>query len=82
DFGGSYILSKKIEFSLYVVDIFKTSAPQYSYYTNNINQVYDNYYDNRQMTLTMKLNLGNFFLKTVDGKDKVSNNEEKERIAN
>jgi len=79
DIAFKYIHEKtgmeaKLEFS----DIFKTSEPEYTYKSDGIKQVYNNYYDTRSFLLTISWNFGN-----KDSRRNIvrsSNNEEKRRL--
>jgi hypothetical protein len=78
---GLHYTNKKKDMTirLQAEDILKSSTPKYSYYSNGINQIFDNYNDERQINLTVIKKLGNFFNKTK-GRFETSNAEEKERL--
>jgi len=78
---GLHYTNKKKDMTirLQAEDILKSSTPKYSYYSNGINQIFDNYNDERQINLTVIKKLGNFFNKTK-GRFETSNAEEKKRL--
>ena len=39
--------------SIKAEDLFKTSNPKYSYYSNGINQKFNNYYDSQHLEITL-----------------------------
>ena len=78
-FGEDEETAEKIAYIGEAEDILKSSTPKYSYYSNGINQIFDNYNDERQINLTVIKKLGNFFNKTK-GRFETSNAEEKERL--
>lgn len=82
DIGFNYLIPKqRLEFRFYATDIFKTANPQYFYLSNNIKQVYQNYFDTRGVRLVIVYKLGNWFIKTNHA-NSPSNTEEKERLQN
>lgn len=82
DFGFNCILFKqRMELRLYASDIFKTANPEYYYRSNNIKQVYRNYFDTRSVKLTIVYKFGNWFNKTLRTPES-GNTAEKKRVLN
>mgnify|MGYP003586936778 CR=1 FL=1 len=79
DIGFKYILDTiGMEIKLELSDIFKTSEPKYTYKSDGVKQVYNNYYDARSFLITISWNFGN-----KEGRKNIvrsSNNEETERL--
>lgn len=86
DLGESYavnlgfkyaLLNKKLQLSVYANDILKTSSPSIKTNTNNVDQIYNMYYDNRYIRVGLTFSFGNESIKVKqhDG----SNTEEKNR---
>ena len=69
---------KKMEVSVLVTDIFKSNSASYNTAVNNINQVSNNYFDNRRFTITLKYKFGNDKLKTAQ--HQAGNQDEAGRI--
>ena len=60
DFGLKwFLMDRNLQIGLTANDIFKTSAPDLTAYTDNIKQVYNNYYDNRYYKISLKYSFGN-----------------------
>jgi len=79
--GLTYIFpSKKWELNLYMSDIFKNSSPQYWYTTNGVKQVYNNYFDDRQLSFSIRYKFGNRLMKRKKDISSFSNEEEQNRI--
>ncbi len=70
--------NKKLEVSAVVSDIFKTNSPIYYSAVNNINQEFNNYFDDRRFKITIKYKFGNDQLKTIQ--HQAGNQEEAGRI--
>jgi hypothetical protein len=70
-------LNKKLQLSVYANDILKTSSPSIKTNTNNVDQIYNMYYDNRYIRVGLTFSFGNESIKVKqhDG----SNTEEKNR---
>ncbi len=80
DMGFNYLMPKqRLEFYIYAADVLKTNDPQYSYTSNNVKQIYNNYFDTRQVWVTVKYEFGNSYIHDNAGKTS-SNEEEKNRI--
>jgi len=78
--GLNYIISKKgFEARLLVSDISKTANPEYSYKSNGVKQVYNNYNDSQSLLFTLTWRLGNWYNKTSQI-PLPSNEEEKQRL--
>lgn len=52
-------MDKKLQLTARLNDVFKTSSPDFTTYTNGIKQVYNTYNDNRYFTLGLSYNFGN-----------------------
>ena len=80
DFGmKTLLLNKKLQLSLSANDVLKTNKSRFSSIINRISQDYNNYYDARQLRITVRFNFGNEKMKQVDRK---SGNEEERRRSN
>lgn len=73
------MLNKKIQMAINVTDVLKTNKFRYSSLINNISQTYNNYYDNRQLRLSVRYNFGNDKIKQTERK---AGNEEERRRSN
>ncbi|NMN39293.1 outer membrane beta-barrel family protein [Pedobacter sp. SG918] len=71
------LLHKKIQLAITASDILKTNRYRSSSLVNNIRQEYNNYYDSRQMRITLRYNFGNEKIKQQDRKPE--NEEERKR---
>ena len=60
-------------------DLFKTSNPKYSYYSNGIKQKFNNYYDSQHLEITLIKKIGNVFNKAKPTFQS-SNSEERNRL--
>ncbi|WP_313138595.1 outer membrane beta-barrel family protein [Myroides sp.] len=60
------MLDKKLNLSIYANDIFKTGSQTASTNTNNVNQKYYNYYDQRYFNLGVSYSFGNSKIKVRD----------------
>lgn len=49
--------------SIKAEDLFKTSNPKYSYYSNGIKQKFNNYYDSQHLEITLIKKNGNVLTK-------------------
>lgn len=73
------LLQRKIQLSVNASDIFKTNKYRFSSLVNNIMQDYNNYYDSRQLRITIRYNFGNEKMKQTERK---AGNEEERRRSN
>ena len=81
DTGINYTLVNKLfEFSVMANDIFKTATPRFWYVTNGIRENYNNYFDSRYITVSVKYNFGNRFIKNENANRTLNNNDEKNRL--
>jgi hypothetical protein len=81
DTGVNYIPANKLfEFNIIANDIFKTSSPKYWYATNGITQTHNNYFDSRAVTLSVKYNFGNRFIRNDNAGRTLGNSDEKNRL--
>ncbi|KQS41504.1 TonB-dependent receptor [Pedobacter sp. Leaf194] len=71
------LLNKKLQFALNVSDVFKSNKYQFTSVVNNIPQAYNNYYDSRQLRISIRFNFGNEKIKQSDRK--TGNEEERKR---
>lgn len=71
------LLDKKLQLSVYANDIFKTSSPAIKTNTNNVDQAYNMYYDNRYVRVGITFSFGNENIKIKQYSG--SNSEEKNR---
>lgn len=79
DIAFKYIHEKTgIEAKLEISDIFKTAEPEYTYKSDGVKQVYNNYYDTRSFLFTISWNFGN--KNSQRNIVRSSNNEEKGRL--
>jgi hypothetical protein len=79
DLGINYVFpGKHFEANIYASDITKTSASRYMYAVNNVLQEYNNYFDNRQLMVTLKYKFGNRFIKSINRS--LVNEDEKNRL--
>jgi hypothetical protein len=80
DIGLNYINDKSgIQVKLFVTDLFKTSSPEYTYNSDGVRQVYNNYYDSRSVELSLTWRFGNWYNKTRKSAP-ASNQEEQKRL--
>lgn len=78
NFGMKYaMLDKKLNLSLYVNDIFNTSAITVYTKTNNVNQKFYNYYGQRYVNIGVSYSFGNSKIKVRDHQG--GNSDEKDR---
>ena len=78
--GLSYTNSKKtLMISVKAEELLKNGSPKYTYYSNGVKQLFDNYYDSRRMEVSLVLKLGNSYNKAKTNFQS-SNAEEKERL--
>lgn len=78
--GLSYTNSKKnLMVSVKAEDLLKNGIPKYTYYSNGVKQLFDNYYDSRRVEVSLVLKLGNSYNK-AKANFQSSNAEEKERL--
>lgn len=78
--GMTFVNKKKnLMLKFLAEDVFKTSNPQYSYYSNGIRQVFNNYYDSRSVNLALVWNFGKSSNKTKEHFES-SNIEERQRL--
>jgi outer membrane receptor protein involved in Fe transport len=73
------LLRKKLQIALNQNDLFKTNRYRYSSTINGITQQYDNYYDARQMKLSLRYTFGNDRIK---GSSRKTGNEEERKRSN
>ena len=66
-----------MQIALAATDILKTDRDRFSSLINGINQVYHNYYDNRQLRFSVRYNFGNEKIKRQEIKQ--GNEEERKR---
>ena len=79
DIGFNFIFpGKHFEANVYASDITKTSASSYFYSVNKVRQDYNNYFDARQLLVTVKYKFGNRFIKSINRS--LVNEDEKNRI--
>ncbi|WP_293312917.1 outer membrane beta-barrel protein [Pedobacter sp. UBA5917] len=71
------LLNKKIQLAITASDILKTNRYRFSSLVNHIRQDYNNYYDSRQLRVTLRYNFGNEKIKQQDRKP--GNEEERRR---
>lgn len=71
--------NKTMIVSIKAEDLFKTSNPKYSYYSNGINQKFNNYYDSQHLEITLIKKIGNVFNKAKPTFQS-SNSEERNRL--
>ncbi|TCD12536.1 TonB-dependent receptor [Pedobacter frigidisoli] len=78
DLGVKTLLfNKKIQIAVNATDILKTNQYRFNSLVNNIRQEYNNYYDSRQLRLTIRYIFGNEKIKQIDRK--AGNEEERKR---
>lgn len=78
DIGAKYLLVKrKLSVGVNIIDIFKKSVSPLYNTINSINQSFVNYYDNRQLKISISYNFGNIKIKNKTINQ--SNDEEKRR---
>jgi len=70
-------LDKKLQIALAATDILKTDRYRFSSLVNGINQVYNHYYDNRQLRFSVRYNFGNEKIKRQEIKQ--GNEDERRR---
>jgi len=70
-------LDKKLQIALAATDILKTDRYRFSSLVNSINQVYNNYYDSRQLRFSVRYTFGNEKIKRQEIKQ--GNEEERKR---
>ena len=73
------MLNRKVQMAINITDVLKTNRFRYSSLINNISQTYDNYYDNRQLRISVRYNFGNEKIKQNERK---AGNEEERRRSN
>ncbi|WP_421946052.1 TonB-dependent receptor domain-containing protein [Pedobacter sp.] len=73
------MLNRKVQMAINVTDVLKANRFRYNSLINNINQTYNNYYDNRQLRLSVRYNFGNEKVKQTERK---AGNEEERRRSN
>ncbi|RZL30615.1 MAG: TonB-dependent receptor, partial [Pedobacter sp.] len=73
------LLNKKLQLAINASDVLKSNKYRLSSVVNNIRQEYNNYYDNRQLRISIRYNFGNEKIKQVDRK---AGNEEERRRSN
>ncbi|WP_167459420.1 outer membrane beta-barrel family protein [Pedobacter jejuensis] len=71
------LLNKKIQLAVNASDVLKSNKYLFSNIVNNISQEYNNYYDSRQIRISVRFNFGNEKIKQVERK--VGNEEERGR---
>lgn len=71
--------NKTMIVSIKAEDLFKTSNPKYSYYSNGIKQKFNNYYDSQHLEITLIKKIGNVFNKAKPTFQS-SNSEERNRL--
>lgn len=71
------LLDKKMQIALNQTDLLKTNKYRYSSTVNQIKQQYENYYDSRQLKLSIRYSFGNDRLKTSTRRP--GNEEERKR---
>lgn len=74
-----YKQNKTMIVSIKAEDLFKTSNPKYSYYSNGIKQKFNNYYDSQHLEITLIKKIGNIFNKAKPTFQS-SNSEERNRL--
>ena len=73
------LLNKKLQLAINASDVLKSNKYRFSSVINNIRQEYNNYYDSRQLRISIRYNFGNEKIKQTDRK---SGNEEERRRSN
>ncbi|WP_316832628.1 outer membrane beta-barrel protein [Pedobacter aquatilis] len=73
------LLNKKLQLAINATDVLKTNRYRFSSLVNHIRQEYDNYYDSRQLRLSIRFNFGNEKIKQAERK---AGNEEERRRTN
>lgn len=71
------LLNKKMQLAITAGDVLKTNRYRFSSLVNNIRQEYNNYYDSRQLRITIRYNFGNEKIKQQERKP--GNEEERRR---
>ncbi|SZD73263.1 Outer membrane receptor for Fe3+-dicitrate [Candidatus Ornithobacterium hominis] len=80
DFAIKYLFwNKSLVATFAVNDIFRTSNPNITTFTNNIKQVYNNYYDNRFFRFSLSYTLGN---RKINVEKRSFGNEEEQNRTN
>ncbi len=78
DLGAKMLfLKKKLQAGIQATDVLHSNRQRYSSSLNNIRQVYNNYYDSRQLKLSIRYAFGNEKLKQVNRR--AGNEEERKR---
>ncbi|MDN3585473.1 TonB-dependent receptor [Pedobacter aquatilis] len=78
DLGSKTLMwNRKLQIAVNFTDVLKTNKFRYSSVINNIVQTYNNYYDNRQLRLSVRYNFGNEKIKQTERK--AGNEEERSR---
>jgi len=73
------LLNNKLQLAINASDVLKSNKYRFSSVINNIRQEYNNYYDSRQLRISIRYNFGNEKIKQIDRK---SGNEEERRRSN
>jgi len=71
------LLNKKLQLAINASDVLKSNKYRFSSIVNNIRQDYNNYYDNRQLRISIRYNFGNEKIKQTERK--AGNEEERKR---
>lgn len=71
------LFDKKMQLAVTASDVLKTNQYRFSSLVNNIRQEYNNYYDSRQLRVTLRYNFGNEKIKQQERK--LGNEEERRR---
>lgn len=71
------VLDKKLQLALNLTDVLKSSKYRYTTIINQLEQDYNNYYDNRQLRITVRYSFGNDKVKTPNRRN--GNEEERKR---
>jgi hypothetical protein len=72
------LLQKRLQVSINGNDILKSNKPKYYSLFNNIKQLYNNYYDNQQIKISLRYKFGNQKIKREDRQ--LNNSEETRRM--
>ncbi|WP_082489565.1 outer membrane beta-barrel family protein [Pedobacter sp. Leaf176] len=73
------LLNKKLQLAINASDVLKSNRFRFGSVINNIRQEYNNYYDNRQLRISIRFNFGNEKIKQLVRK---TGNEEERRRTN
>jgi len=71
------LVNKKLQLAVNASDVLKSNKYRFSSVVNNIRQDYNNYYDNRQLRISIRYNFGNEKIKQSERK--AGNEEERKR---